>query len=165
MAALTDVRTFWGTLLSVLLKCIAALGFTAPAARAARRSRTAGAALPVAAEHTALVAATGPGTAPDGAGTGRIPAPRGYEAVAVRGRTLPPTMKQRIGAEAHGSSPSARTLRTSDVLADDFTGTMTIAAAATGATGAPGTPGTSGTADPDRAPLLALADTGARARV
>jgi hypothetical protein len=30
----------------------------------------------------------------------------------VRDRSLPPTIKQRIGAEAHGSSPSVRQRRT-----------------------------------------------------
>ncbi|MFI0940990.1 DUF6344 domain-containing protein [Streptomyces sp. NPDC021020] len=35
-----------------------------------------------------------------------VPAPRPY----ARERSLPPTMKQRIGAEAHGASPSARSV-------------------------------------------------------
>jgi hypothetical protein len=127
-----DIRTFWSTLLSVLLKCIAALGF-APADRATARRQAAAAgttveaAAQVAGEARAEVAV---GAAPAHVGPpapssrrgvgGRIPAPRAGESRVVRrsrGRTLPPTMKQRIGAEAHGSSPSSRSLP-----ADEFVG-------------------------------------------
>ncbi|SEG45103.1 hypothetical protein SAMN05216223_105247 [Actinacidiphila yanglinensis] len=160
-----DIKTFWGALLSVLLKCIAALGF-APADRAAARHQAvatgAGAtttvepAAQVAVASGAEAAATrvssvpapvGPPAQPSRRGAGaRIPAPRAAESRLVRrsrGRTLPPTMKQRIGAEAHGTSPSARSLRTGD--APDESGDL---GALTAATGAPATSGAS--ADVDR---------------
>jgi hypothetical protein len=52
-----------------------------------------------------------------------VPAPRPYG----RERSLPPTMKQRIGAEAHGTSPSARS---ADVPFDLTLGPLASAAAA-----------------------------------
>jgi hypothetical protein len=149
MAVAADVRTFWSALLSVLLKCIAALGF-------GTRARTTAAALPQTAP-AGIVPATAAGVeevsargrdvsrakrprrakaAPadragrrPGAGSGvcRVPAPRSYEPQRHdRKRTLPPTMKQRIGAEAHGSSPSSRSLRIDDVLGEDFDGAMAV---------------------------------------
>ena len=129
-----EVKTFWGALLSVLLKCIAALGFTTPARTKApvadRTEVTAVTTAAVAADAVGTTARAGisaragaTGAAPAPAGppalprTRRadvyIPAPRGCEPLPYRrerDRTLPPTMKQRIRAEAHGSSPSARSL-------------------------------------------------------
>jgi hypothetical protein len=143
---MADIRTFWGALLSVLLKCLAALGF-APAARSAARPQT-----PVApavpAAPTAVAVAAAPADARGSAhkeasaeapaggalpaldgGTetaaqpapprrrrsdAHVPAPRAATESRLnrrnRGRTLPPTMKQRISAEAHGATPSARSL-------------------------------------------------------
>ncbi|MFC4034101.1 DUF6344 domain-containing protein [Streptomyces polygonati] len=130
MAAAVEIRTFWGALLSVLLKCIAALGFSTPASRAA------------AGRVEARTEASGQGRAqaqaagrsdevPLGArSVPRIPAPRGYEPMRRhRARTLPPTMKQRICAEAHGSSPSARSVRAGD-LAEDISAAVALAQAA-----------------------------------
>jgi hypothetical protein len=124
----TDIKTFWGALVSVLLKCIAALGFTT-ADRAAVRTQA-----PAALRTKALVGAAtteveGAAPAPAGPRTPpsprradvRIPAPRACEPQPrrrERNRTLPPTMKQRIRAEAHGSSPSARSVRAGTDLAD-----------------------------------------------
>lgn len=141
-----DIRTFWSTLLSVLLKCIAALGFTPARATAARTAPQTTAPVAGRRDVPAGVAAGGPGdpgtgdprngalrpgdlratdttpTAPTAPAARRanvhIPAPRTHESLPVpvprrriRPLTLPPTMKQRISAEAHGSSPSARSLR------------------------------------------------------
>ncbi|MBY8879173.1 DUF6344 domain-containing protein [Actinacidiphila acidipaludis] len=129
MAATANIRTFWGALLSVLLKCVAALGFTT----AATRSQTAA----QSAEFTgtecgALAAAVPPAReagSPGGSPSGgrrepyRVPAPRAYEPLLLdRGRTLPPTMKQRISAEAHGSTPRSRTLPAGTLLVDDGCG-------------------------------------------
>ena len=123
-----DIKTFWGALVSVLLKCIAALGF-ATADRAAVRTQapaafrtkaTVGAATTEA--EGAAPAPAGPRTPPSTRRADRpIPAPRTCEPQSrrrERDRTLPPTMKQRICAEAHGSSPSARSLRSGTDLAD-----------------------------------------------
>ena len=114
-----DMRTFWGALVSVLLKCIAALGF-ATADRAPARSQATVAdrvqAIVGASAATAdtAPAPTGPPAQPNTRRADvRIPAPRACEPLPQRRereRTLPPTMKQRICAEAHGSSPSARSL-------------------------------------------------------
>src|SRR5262249_20763269 len=74
----------------------------------------------------------------------RVPAPRAYEPLRrLRGRTLPPTMKQRINAEAHGSTPRARSLPAGTLLTDDgYGGLMTVPAPADGDRTAPrtGTP-------------------------
>jgi hypothetical protein len=146
MAAVAEVRTFWSALLSVLLKCIAALGFTTAgrtdtADRAAATAQGRDAA--VAEGRTAVPATTARAGAPGGpAGTaaGRIPAPRAYGmGPRTRSRTLPPTMKQRISAEAHGSSPSARSLRPADgTLDEDLADTLTPAGAAPAAVPAQG---------------------------
>jgi hypothetical protein len=138
MAATAEVRTFWSALLSVLLKCIAALGFATPSVRAAARTQVPVAdrmnAAAVTAAGTRRVA-TGHGLpGPRGEAVPRIPAPRGCEPVRRdrdRDRTLPPTMKQRIRAEAHGSSPSARSIRAGEL--EDITAGLALAGAAAGA--------------------------------
>jgi hypothetical protein len=55
-----------------------------------------------------------------------VPAPRPYE----RERSLPPTMKQRIGAEAHGTSPSARSVAVPVHGLDGLAGLLAEAATA-----------------------------------
>lgn len=127
MAVTAGTRSFWSTLLSVLLKCIAALRF-APAARTT-----------AAAPATTVPAPAAPFTAPAAGigtfGTRAVPEPRLPYLPCLpqqsrrRSRTLPPTMKQRICAEAHGSSPSVRSL-SGDGLLDDgrYTGSVTIGA-------------------------------------
>ncbi|WP_328914686.1 MULTISPECIES: DUF6344 domain-containing protein [unclassified Streptomyces] len=124
MAATADVRTFWSALISVLLKCIAALGFATPAKFAA-----VGPQAQAAADVPARIV-DGTGVAPvAGRRAGspyRIPAPRAYAPLRrERDRKLPPTMKQRIRAEAHGASPSARS-----IPADDLTDGIVIPAPA-----------------------------------
>ncbi|WP_329134044.1 DUF6344 domain-containing protein [Streptomyces sp. NBC_01476] len=127
MAVTGEIRTFWGALLSVLLKCIAALGFATPANRT------------VAAHPVAVLPEAGRPAAPRtvakevAAAAPRVPAPRSYES-SRRERTLPPTMKQRINAEAHGSSPSARSVRTGDVT-EEITAALALADAAASPSG------------------------------
>jgi hypothetical protein len=161
MAVATDVKTFWSALLSVLLKCIAALGFArqAPAAVTVLPQAVPAGTLPAAAARTESGGGRAGGSRnrrpkrakaaqPDrdtrrtatGSGTGacRVPAPRGCEPQVGgrdRKRTLPPTMKQRISAEAHGSSPSARSLRVDDVLDAEFAGAVTVPTGAGAAAG------------------------------
>lgn len=144
--AVSNVPTFWSAFIAVLLKCIAALGFATPARTQA-----------VAAAPTAA-----PAPAPMPAGRTAIPSPRTFEPPYERsGRSLPPTMKQRIRAEAHGASPSARSV-TGDIGADAppcapdsaaraaLSGTVSAAgsAATAGTTGTAGTAGTVDTAGP-----------------
>ncbi|MBL1083237.1 hypothetical protein JK359_14780 [Streptomyces actinomycinicus] len=71
-------------------------------------------ALGLVAAATAPAAAAGPLTESPRTGTGTATAQRTAPTIPANhwiwshGRALPPTMKQRIGAEAHGKSPSCR---------------------------------------------------------
>jgi hypothetical protein len=106
--AVADVMTFWKAFITALLKCVAALGFTVPS-----RDSFPAASGPAAhgPSRDLFPAALGP-AAPrseatrDGAMT--FPSPRPFGS--LRDRGLPPTMKQRIHAEAHGASPADRSL-------------------------------------------------------
>ncbi|MEV6005723.1 DUF6344 domain-containing protein [Streptomyces sp. NPDC051976] len=105
--ATAKVTTFWGAFVAVLLKCLAALGFATPA----RAAIPAEAVTPAPAERTERTVPAGHRVS--------IPAQRRFEPVYERsGRSLPPTMKQRIRAEAHGASPTARSA-TGDGLVTD----------------------------------------------
>ncbi|MFE7284683.1 DUF6344 domain-containing protein [Streptomyces noursei] len=131
--AATKVMRFWAVCLAMLGKLLASLGVSA-AASAARRE---------AALHERTPGSTAPGTARPEALHGAEPdpdpgpltpaadrvkpfvpaartAPRYGEASSVRRRdplpTLPPTIKQRIRAEAHGASPTSRVRRTAGAL-------------------------------------------------
>ncbi|MCK7623796.1 DUF6344 domain-containing protein [Streptomyces sp. RS10V-4] len=130
--AATKVMKFWAACLAVLGKLLASLGVSA-AASAARRE---------AAVHERTPGSSAPGTvraAADGDGEPDhhpgplapvaepvrpfVPAartaPRYGQAAPVRRRfplpTLPPTIKQRIRAEAHGASPTSRRRRAAAV--------------------------------------------------
>jgi hypothetical protein len=87
--ATANVTTFWNALIAALLKCVAALGFAVPS-------------------RAPFPAAPRPEATRDGATT--VPSSRPSELLPDRDRSLPPTMKQRIRAEAHGASPAARSL-------------------------------------------------------
>ncbi|MFF9898711.1 MULTISPECIES: DUF6344 domain-containing protein [Streptomyces] len=89
----------WTTLVSAVLALFAALGFASPATAAEAVQQT-----------TTTCKSTPSATAPVLAAWAMA-----YE------RSLPPTMKQRIRAEAHGSTPSCRHLPTtdSDAATDD----------------------------------------------
>lgn len=110
MAANTPrVTAFWGAFLNVLIKCIAALGFATPARMKAAASGPAAGSATVPAQAVASpsrrAAAPMERYAPPPPNRRvLLPAPRPSE----RGHSLPPTMKQRISAEAHGASPSSR---------------------------------------------------------
>ena len=108
--ATAKVTTFWGAFVAVLLKCLAALGFATPAPAGI----PAAAVTPAPAESAERTERAVP------AGHRvTIPAQRRFEPVYERsGRSLPPTMKQRIRAEAHGASPTARSA-TGDGLVTD----------------------------------------------
>ncbi|MCL2553715.1 MAG: DUF6344 domain-containing protein [Actinomycetia bacterium] len=138
MAASATFRTFWGALLSVLLKCIAALGFHTPATRtqaAAPAPIPAGAEAGAVATAAAVPAARGAGSSGGSPSAPEpearpVPAPRLYEPVrSSRDCLLPPTMKQRISAEAHGATPAGRSLPAGTLVADDgYGGLMTVPA-------------------------------------
>jgi hypothetical protein len=88
--AIADVTRFWGAFIAALLRCAAALGFAAPS-------------------KSAFPAA--PRAEATGDGVMTFPSGQPFEPFdPVRDRSLPPTMKQRIHAEAHGASPRARSM-------------------------------------------------------
>ncbi|RXS86878.1 hypothetical protein EST92_04910 [Streptomyces sp. TM32] len=124
--AATKVMKFWAVCLAVLGKLLASLGVSA-AASAARRDaalyertlgkESAGTEAP-GAEVPKAVGCGAPDRGP-GAGSPSVPAPRGVplygqigSARRFRRPELPPTIKQRILAEAHGTSPGMRSRRT-----------------------------------------------------
>lgn len=150
--AATKVMKFWAVCLAVLGKLLASLGVSA-AASAARRDaalyertlgkESAGTEAP-GAEVPEAVGCGAPDRGP-GAGSPSVPAPRGVPLYGQAGYTrrrfprpeLPPTIKQRILAEAHGTSPGMRSRRTytaapltADACADQD-GTVTATANAT----------------------------------
>ncbi|WP_222852477.1 DUF6344 domain-containing protein [Streptomyces piniterrae] len=100
--AATRVMKFWAVCLAVLGKLLASLGVSAAAAAARREAAMYG----DGADGT-------PDAAPDPV-PGPDPVPLYGRATAARrmseagGQLLPPTIKQRIRAEAHGGSPTLR---------------------------------------------------------
>ncbi|MEU9704757.1 DUF6344 domain-containing protein [Streptomyces sp. NPDC047981] len=110
--ATAKVKQFWTAFISVLFALLASVGLASTA---------------TAAQAPAVQLPEEPAAAPAPAGartTASVPAQRSaYQwPTTVRERSLPPTIKQRIGAEAHNSSPSVRHLRgdapTETTLAD-----------------------------------------------
>ncbi|MEU9003431.1 DUF6344 domain-containing protein [Streptomyces sp. NPDC048551] len=95
----SSVTSIWTTVLAAVVALLAALGFGGKAAPVAASASVA----------TPMVPAV------------RRPAPvarRTWRAM-MRGGSLPPTIKQRIRAEAHGKSPSVRCSATAAALAAD----------------------------------------------
>lgn len=88
------VKKLWTVFITAFFAVLASLGLSTPAAAA-------GAAVHQPAEQPAPAAHQNAKSA-----TARVPLPRSMP----RDRSLPPTIKQRIRAEAHGSSPSVRHL-------------------------------------------------------
>ncbi|MDX3850429.1 DUF6344 domain-containing protein [Streptomyces sp. AK02-01A] len=90
------VKHMWTAFITAFFAVLASLGLTAPAAAggtAVQQPTEQPVPAPAAAEGSEKTTDRAPGAG----------APQ-------RGRSLPPTIKQRIHAEAHGSSPSARLL-------------------------------------------------------
>ncbi|MFI6702337.1 DUF6344 domain-containing protein [Streptomyces sp. NPDC050509] len=118
------VKKLWTVFLTAFFAVLASLGLTTPAAA----TTVAGAAQPT------DRAADRPAPAPAAAHRAAValPAPRATLPRALpRARSLPPTIKQRIRAEAHGSSPSVRHLPalTTTLPGDDDDGTHAADAA------------------------------------
>ncbi|MEV6650024.1 DUF6344 domain-containing protein [Streptomyces sp. NPDC051219] len=110
--AANKVKTMWTAFLGALVALFAALGFATRATAAVPAQQPAVPAAP----RKRAVRAQEP----------RVPAAR---RALSRNTALPPTIKQRIRAEAHNASPSARRLSADGTGAGDATG----ADAATGA--------------------------------
>ncbi|MFF9346617.1 DUF6344 domain-containing protein [Streptomyces sp. NPDC014734] len=88
-------RSIWTAFVTAFFALLAALGFMSTPAAATEQSATEPATTNQ--EHTVTAATT--------AATASTPSVRW---TLPRDRALPPTMKQRIHAEAHGSSPATR---------------------------------------------------------
>lgn len=133
--AATKVMKFWAVCLAVLGRLLASLGVSATASAARRDAalyertpgkESAGGEAP----RTGVPEAVGRGASDrPGAGSPSVPAPRGVPLYGQAGSgrrrfprpELPPTIKQRILAEAHGTSPGMRSRRsyTADPLTTD----------------------------------------------
>ncbi|MEU3395773.1 hypothetical protein ACVW0K_003507 [Streptomyces filamentosus] len=109
--ATAKVKQFWTAFISVLFALLASVGLATPAAARGQAPVTqpeepaapASAAAPAVAERAASV----------------VTQRRAEPWYPVAQGSLPPTIKQRIGAEAHGSSPSVRHSRAAAPLAND----------------------------------------------
>ncbi|MER8094404.1 DUF6344 domain-containing protein [Streptomyces goshikiensis] len=115
-----STTSIWTTVLAALVALFALLGFarkTAPAAASA-------AGVPVAAAVPATAAVRRP----------VMMARRTWRAM-MRGGSLPPTIKQRIRAEAHGKTPSVRRSTTAAAALSDGAPAAAPAGTPTGATG------------------------------
>ncbi|MEU3603978.1 DUF6344 domain-containing protein [Streptomyces sp. NPDC035033] len=121
--AAAKVKQFWTAFISVLFALLASVGLAAPAAAQGQApvsqpeepATPAAPAAPVAAAERAATIGQQRRAEP------WYPLPQG---------SLPPTIKQRIAAEAHGSSPSARHLRAAAPLAGDPVALTELALAA-----------------------------------
>ncbi|MFF9913472.1 DUF6344 domain-containing protein [Streptomyces sp. NPDC013457] len=98
--ATAKVKQFWTAFISVLFALLASVGLASTAAAAQAPA--------VQQPEEPATAGTATGARP----TVAVPTQRSaYQWPTVRERSLPPTIKQRIRAEAHNSSPSVRHLR------------------------------------------------------
>ncbi|MFE5851597.1 DUF6344 domain-containing protein [Streptomyces sp. NPDC056500] len=110
--AVVKVRDLWTTFITAFFALLASIGLTKKHAPAAVLPTARPSALPVLPQQerpddSAAVIGTRTNTE---AARALVPAQRRCWRPAVRERSLPPTIKQRIRAEAHGSSPSVRKL-------------------------------------------------------
>ncbi|MEV4936629.1 DUF6344 domain-containing protein [Streptomyces zaomyceticus] len=99
--ATAKVKQFWTAFISVLFALLASVGLAGTAAAAQQP----------AVQQPEEPAGTAAGTAPvagERAALASVPAQRAHQWPVVGDRSLPPTIKQRIAAEAHGSSPATR---------------------------------------------------------
>ncbi|WP_406862029.1 DUF6344 domain-containing protein [Streptomyces sp. HUAS MG47] len=100
--ATAKVKQFWTAFVSVFVALLGALGFATPAT-AAQQPAVSRPEEPTASDATARrVLATVPAQVDRRAPASAAVSP------AARDRSLPPTIKQRIRAEAHNATPSAR---------------------------------------------------------
>ncbi|MFB6837824.1 DUF6344 domain-containing protein [Streptomyces sp. NPDC056361] len=99
--ATAKVKQFWTAFISVLFALLASVGLAGTAAAAQQP------AVQQPEEPAGPAAALAPATTGERA-LASVPAQRTHRWPLAGDRSLPPTIKQRIAAEAHGSSPAAR---------------------------------------------------------
>lgn len=101
--AATKVKQLWTAFISVLFALLASVGLASTASAAQT---------PAVQQPEEPAATPAAGARAHAAVPAQRSAYQGYQwSPFVRERSLPPTIKQRIGAEAHNSSPSVRHLR------------------------------------------------------
>ncbi|MFJ4336766.1 DUF6344 domain-containing protein [Streptomyces sp. NPDC088915] len=98
--ATAKVKQFWAAFISVLFALLASVGLAGTAAAAQQPAVRQP-------EEPTAPAATTAAVAGERA-SASVPAQRAHRWPIAGDRSLPPTIKQRIAAEAHGSSPAAR---------------------------------------------------------
>ncbi|MDV9189523.1 DUF6344 domain-containing protein [Streptomyces sp. SR27] len=108
--ATAKVKQFWTAFISVLFALLASVGLvgTAAAAQQPAVQQPEEPAAGPAATPAAVVGERAPAS---------VPAQRAHRWPLAGDRSLPPTIKQRIAAEAHGSSPAARNRSAAGVTA------------------------------------------------
>ncbi|KOX38515.1 MULTISPECIES: DUF6344 domain-containing protein [unclassified Streptomyces] len=99
--ATAKVKQFWAAFISVLFALLASVGLTGTAAAAQQPAVQQP-------EEPAAPAAVTTSAAAGERASASVPAQRAHRWPLAGDRSLPPTIKQRIAAEAHGSSPAAR---------------------------------------------------------
>ncbi|MFC7963449.1 DUF6344 domain-containing protein [Streptomyces cinereoruber] len=99
--ATAKVKQFWAAFISVLFALLASVGLAGTAAAAQQPAVQQP-------EEPAAPAAATSSTAVGERASVSVPAQRAHRWPLAGDRSLPPTIKQRIAAEAHGSSPTAR---------------------------------------------------------
>ncbi|MFC7921941.1 DUF6344 domain-containing protein [Streptomyces cinereoruber] len=99
--ATAKVKQFWAAFISVLFALLASVGLAGTAAAAQQPAVQQP-------EEPAAPAAATSSTAVGEHASVSVPAQRAHRWPLAGDRSLPPTIKQRIAAEAHGSSPTAR---------------------------------------------------------
>ena len=124
--ATAKVKQFWTAFISVLFALLASVGLASTAAAAQQPAlqqpeEPAGSA----AAAAAAVSSTGERA------LASVPAQRTHRWPLAGDRSLPPTIKQRIGAEAHGSSPSVRHRHAGGAAESDPAALTELALAAT----------------------------------
>ncbi|WP_432059523.1 DUF6344 domain-containing protein [Streptomyces sp. S1] len=100
--ATAKVKQFWAAFISVLFALLASVGLTGTAAAAQQP------AVQQPEEPAASAAAASTSAVAGERASASVPAQRAHRWPLAGARSLPPTIKQRIAAEAHGSSPAAR---------------------------------------------------------
>ncbi|MFC8268121.1 DUF6344 domain-containing protein [Streptomyces cinereoruber] len=102
--ATAKVKQFWAAFISVLFALLASVGLAGTAAAAQQPAVQ----QPEEPAAPAVPAAATASTAVGERASVSVPAQRAHRWPLAGDRSLPPTIKQRIAAEAHGSSPTAR---------------------------------------------------------
>ncbi|WP_329622364.1 DUF6344 domain-containing protein [Streptomyces sp. NBC_01255] len=122
--ATAKVKQFWTAFISVLFALLASVGL-ASTATAAQQPAVQQPEEPVGSASAAAVPAAGERALVS------VPAQRTHRWPLAGDRSLPPTIKQRIGAEAHGSSPSVRHRHAGGAAESDPAALTELALAAT----------------------------------